>query len=91
MEACVAEPEGASNTRKLAADTRQRGRVPSSRYEHDSDMSTEDTLPINGERFTEADLELVSQLVGLQTISSVQEHCGSRSLFMFEQLTALDR
>ena len=44
-----------------------------------------------GSRFTEADLGIVSALVGLETISSTEEHCGSRSLYMFEQLTALDR
>ena len=42
-------------------------------------------------RFTEGDLISVAQLVGLQTITSTQEHAGSRSLFLFEQLTRLDR
>ena len=42
-------------------------------------------------RFTEADLETISSLVGLETLMSTQQHCGSTSLFLFEQLTALDR
>lgn len=42
-------------------------------------------------RFNEADLDLVASLVGLETLTSTEEHCGSRSLYMFEQLTALDR
>lgn len=42
-------------------------------------------------RFTEADLEVISSLVGLETLTSTQQHCGSTSLFLFEQLTALDR
>ena len=42
-------------------------------------------------RFTEGDLLSVAHLVGLQTITSTQEHAGSRSLFLFEQLTRLDR
>ena len=42
-------------------------------------------------RFTEADLEAISSLVGLETLTSTQQHCGSSSLFLFEQLTALDR
>lgn len=44
----------------------------------------------NSTRFTEADLQSISYLVGLETLTSTQEHCGSTSLFMFEQLTALD-
>lgn len=42
-------------------------------------------------RFTEADLACVAGLIGLQTITSTQEHQGSRRLFLFEQLTHLDR
>lgn len=39
----------------------------------------------------EADLESVVGLIGLQTINSVQEYDGSRQLYLFEQLTHLDR
>lgn len=39
----------------------------------------------------EADLECVAGLIGLQTITSVEEHEGLRQLFLFEQLTHLDR
>ena len=46
-------------------------------------------LPNN--RFTEGDLDVISKLVGLERLTSTETHCGSRSLYMFEQLTALDR
>lgn len=49
-----------------------------------------DDIPMHSTRFTEADLEAISSLVGLETLTSTQEHSGSSSLFMFEQLTALD-
>ena len=39
----------------------------------------------------EQDLDCVAGLIGLQTIASVEEHEGSRQLFLFEQLTHLDR
>lgn len=39
----------------------------------------------------EGDLDCVANLIGLQTIASVEEHEGSRLLFLFEQLTHLDR
>ena len=42
-------------------------------------------------RFVEEDLESVVGLIGLQTINSVQEYDGSKQLFLFEQLTRLDR
>lgn len=42
-------------------------------------------------RFVEQDLDCVAGLIGLQTIASVEEHEGSRQLFLFEQLTHLDR
>ena len=42
-------------------------------------------------RFVEGDLESVVGLIGLQTITSEQEYDGSRKLFLFEQLTHLDR
>lgn len=42
-------------------------------------------------RFIESDLGAISSLVGLETLTSTQFHCGSSSLFLFEQLTALDR
>ena len=42
-------------------------------------------------RFTEADLESVAGLVGLQTINSAEPHLGSSKLYLFEQLTYLDR
>jgi hypothetical protein len=42
-------------------------------------------------RFVESDLECVANLIGLQSITSVREHEGSRRLFLFEQLTHLDR
>lgn len=42
-------------------------------------------------RFSEADLDAISSLVGLDTITSTEVHCGSSSLYLFEQLTALDR
>lgn len=42
-------------------------------------------------RFVEGDLECVANLIGLQSITSVHEHQGSRRLFLFEQLTHLDR
>lgn len=54
-----------------------------------SDGNEGDAVPSN--RFTEADLEVISRLVGLETITSRDPHCGSHSLYMFEQLTALDR
>ncbi|CAL8461954.1 g1485 [Coccomyxa elongata] len=41
-------------------------------------------------RFVEQDLDCVAGLIGLQTIASVEEHEGSRQLFLFEQLTHLD-
>lgn len=46
---------------------------------------------LSSSRFSEADLDSITSLVGLETITSTEEHCGSRSLYMFEQLTALDR
>ena len=42
-------------------------------------------------RFVEADLAAVAGLIGLQSITSTLEHAGSRRLFLFEQLTHLDR
>ena len=42
-------------------------------------------------RFVEEDLECVKGLIGLQTITSLQEYDGSKQLFLFEQLTHLDR
>ena len=42
-------------------------------------------------RFVEEDLECVKNLIGLQTITSLQEYDGSKQLFLFEQLTHLDR
>ena len=39
----------------------------------------------------EEDLECVKGLIGLQTITSLQEYDGSKQLFLFEQLTHLDR
>lgn len=55
------------------------------------DSGSGDDSPAHSTRFTEADLQSISSLVGLETLTSTQEHCGSTSLFMFEQLTALDR
>lgn len=42
-------------------------------------------------RFTEADLDSVAGLVGLQTIRSAEPFMGSSKLYLFEQLTYLDR
>lgn len=53
--------------------------------------SREDPVPAPSSRFSETDLDTISSLVGLETITSTQEHCGSHSLYLFEQLTALDR
>ena len=46
---------------------------------------------VSDARFVEEDLECVKGLIGLQTITSLQEYDGSKQLFLFEQLTHLDR
>ena len=64
-----------------------------------ANLLTEDAAPAGCEaaeavseaRFVEGDLESVVGLIGLQTITSEQEYDGSRKLFLFEQLTHLDR
>jgi hypothetical protein len=57
------------------------------------DVAQADAEPEAGSeaRFVEEDLDSVVGLIGLQTITSVQEYDGSKQLFLFEQLTRLDR
>ncbi len=63
-----------------------------------ANLLTEDAPAANAEadalaeaKFVEEDLECVKGLIGLQTITSVHEYDGSKELFLFEQLTHLDR
>lgn len=58
--------------------------------ESTEDHSTDDGTQVKS-RFSESDLQAITELVGLETLTSRSQHCGSSSLYLFEQLTALDR